>query len=232
MSPRAGVLLGVISALVLVLGACFGGSGNEAGAPSTSREASSASTSTAGQSNAIQTAPQPPTTATETAESSGTQSTTVTEIGDVPTTTEVGTDVLPKSAPPWHKELAVCNTQSVRVVFNPNVPAILVMRDDRVLAWAGLYRRDVSDECRNVPRHAPVLSSEIPQGIYETVELRCNAPGRIQIDARPIESHGSVNGSIVVLDGAGTNKWFIAAIVVNEVEGRRVYVNSTYCTRS
>jgi hypothetical protein len=25
-------------------------------------------------------------------------------LGDVPTTTEVGTDVLPKSAPPWHKD--------------------------------------------------------------------------------------------------------------------------------
>jgi hypothetical protein len=88
----------------------------------------------------------------------------------------------------------------------------------------------VSDVCRKVPRKAPVPSSEIPQGIYEPVELRCKVPGRIQIDTRPIESHGSVNGSIVVVGGAAMKVLLAAAIVVNEVEGRRVYVNEGYCT--
>ena len=72
-----------------------------------------------------------------------------------------------------------------------------------------------------------------PKGIYESVELRCNAPGRIQIDVRPVELHGSVNGSIVVVGVvAGTSDWLVSAIAVNEVEGRRVYVNDKYCTRA
>ena len=104
-------------------------------------------------------------------------------------------------------------------------------RGDRVIAWAGLYRRDVSGECRTVRRKPPAsVSNEAPpKGIYESVELRCNAAGRIQIDVHPIELHGSVNGSIVVVGVAGTFDWLVSAIAVNEVEGRRVYVNDKYC---
>jgi hypothetical protein len=76
----------------------------------------------------------------------------VSGLADVPTATEtVGTDVLPKSAPPWKEELSVCKIRSFRVVYDREIPAILVLRGDQVLAWAGLYRRDVSDECRDVP---------------------------------------------------------------------------------
>ena len=47
---------------------------------------------------------------------------------------------------------------------------------------------------------------------------------------RPVELHGSVNGSIVVVGVvAGTSDWLVSAIAVNEVEGRRVYVNDKYC---
>jgi len=149
----------------------------------------------------------------------------------VPTTTEVGTDVLPKSAPPWHEELSVCKTQSFSVVYNRDIPAILVKRGNRVIAWAGLYRRDVSDDCRDVPRKPPasVSNEPPPQGIYESVELRCNAPGRIRVDAHPIEMNGSVYGSQVYITIAGTPDWLVSAIAVENVEGRRVYVNDKYC---
>jgi hypothetical protein len=183
-------------------------------APSTSE---SSGTSTAAESGTEQTATEP---------------VTVTGLADVPTTPELGTDVMPKSAPPWHKELAVCTTHSFRVVYDRETPAILVLRGDQVLAWAGLYRRDVTDECRNLPRKPPLLSSEIPKGIYESVELRCNAPASIQVDVRPIELHGSVNGSIIVVSFVGTKHWLVSAIVVNEVEGRRVYIDEKYCTRA
>jgi hypothetical protein len=125
-------------------------------------------------------------------------------------------------------------TQSFSIVYNRDIPAVLVKRGDRVIAWAGLYRRDVSGECRKVRRKPPASDSNeaLPEGIYESVELRCNAPGRIQINVRPIELHGSVNGSIVVVGVAGTFDWLVSAIAVNEVEGRRVYVNDRYCTRA
>jgi hypothetical protein len=158
---------------------------------------------------------------------------TVTALADVPTTTEGGTDVLPKSAPPWHKELSVCNTHTFRLAYDRDRPAILVEDGDEVIAWAGLSRRDVSDECRDVPRKpASSVSSEQPQGIYASLELRCGAPGRIEIDARPIEYHGSLYGSIVVVGLVGSNDWLVSAIVVRDIEGRRVYVNEKYCTRS
>ncbi len=233
MSLRIAVLLAAMSVAVLVLPACFGDGGSEANAPGT----------TSG--TATSPVPPPTTTApttTSVATTDATATETVTGVADVPTTTEVGTDVLPKSAPPWHKELSVCNTQSFSVVYNRDIPAILVKRDDRVIAWAGLYRRDVSGECRRVPRKPPasVSSEPPPQGIYQSTELRCNAPGRILIDARPIELHGSVNGSIVGVWVAGnspvprlgTTDWLVSAIVVNEVEGRRVYVNEKYCARA
>jgi hypothetical protein len=227
MSLRIAVLLASMSAAVLLLPACFGGGGSEANAPGTS---SGATTSPA---------PSPTTTAVPTTDATATE--TVNGLADVPTTTEVGTDVLPKSAPPWHKELSVCKTQSFSVVYNRDIPAILVKSDDRVIAWAGLYRRDVSGECRKVPRKPPasVRTEPPPKGIYESAEVRCNAPGRILIDARPVELHGSVNGSIVSVWVAGdspvprlgTTDWLVTAIAVNEIEGRRVYLNDKYCAR-
>jgi hypothetical protein len=160
---------------------------------------------------------------------------TVTGLADVPTTTEkVGTDVLPKSAPPWHKELSVCKTRSFRVVYNRDIPAILVMRGDEVFAWAGLYRRDVSDECRDLLRRPPASSSNepAPKGIYESVEVRCNSPGKIQPDAHAIEMSGSLYGSLIYITVAGTPEWLISAVAVEDVECRRVYVNDKYCTRA
>jgi hypothetical protein len=142
---------------------------------------------------------------------------------------------------PGTKELSVCKTPSFSVVYNRDIPAILVKRDDRVIAWAGLYLRDVSDECRRVPRKPPgSVSGEQPEGIYQSVDVRCNAPGRILIDTRPVELHGSLNGSIVSVWVAGdspvprlgTTDWLVTAIAVNEIEGRRVYVNKKYCARA
>jgi hypothetical protein len=124
MSLRIAVLLGATSAAVLLLPACFGGGRSEANGPVT----------TGGEITSP--VPSPTTTAVPTTEATGTES--VTGLGDVPTTTEVGTDVLPKSAPPWHKELAVCMTQRFSVVYNRDIPAVLVKRGDRVIAWAGL----------------------------------------------------------------------------------------------
>jgi hypothetical protein len=225
MSLRIAVLLVSMSAAVLLLAACFGGGGSEANAPGTT---SGATTSPV----PPPTTTSPTTTAVPTTDATATE--TVTGLADVPTTTEVGTDVLPKSAPPWHKELSVCKTQSFTVVYNRDIPAILVKRGDRVIAWAGLYRRDVSDNCRDVPRKPPasVGNEPPPKGIYDSVELRCHSPEGIQIDARPVELHGSVNGSIVVVGVAGTSDWLVSAIAVNEVEGRRVYVNNKYCART
>jgi hypothetical protein len=234
MSLRIAVLLAAMSAAVLLLPACFGGGSKEASSPGTASESSASAPS-----------PTPPpvtVTATETnTVPTTTEPVTITGLADVPTATQVGTDVLPKSAPPWHQELSVCKTPSFSVVYDRDLPAILVKRDDRVIAWAGLYRRDISGECRRVPRKHPasVSNEQPPQGIYEPAELRCNAPGRILIDARPIELHGSVNGSIVGVWVAGNSPvprlgstdWLVSAIVVNEVEGRRVYVNEKYCAR-
>jgi hypothetical protein len=175
------------------------------------------------------------TTATVTEASTGptaTEPVTVTGLADVPTTTEEGTDLLPKSAPPWHTEFAVCRTHSFGVVYNRDSPAILVTRGEDVLAWAGLYRRDVSDECRNEPGKRRRWSNRIPEGIYESVALRCNAPGRVQIDVRPSELYGSVNGSVVVVGVAGTTNWLVTANAVNDVGGRRVYVDEKYCERA
>jgi hypothetical protein len=124
-----------------LLPACFGGGGSEASAPGTT--------------NGTTTSPVPPPTTTAVPTTDSTATETVTGLADVPTTTEVGTDVLPKSAPPWHEELSVCKTQSFSVVYNRDIPAILVKRGDQVIAWAGLYRRDVSDACRDVPRKPP-----------------------------------------------------------------------------
>jgi hypothetical protein len=217
MSLRIAVLLAALSAAVVLLPACFGGGGSEANAPGTTSGAT--------------TSPVLPSTTTSVAITAATATETVTGLADVPTTTEVGTDVLPKSAPPWHKELSVCKAQSFSVVYNREIPAILVKRDERVVAWAGLYGRDVSDDCRDVPRKPPasVSNEPPPQGIYESVELRCNAPGKIRVDAHPIEMNGSVYGSQVFISIAGTPGWFISAIAVENVEGRRVYVNDEYC---
>jgi hypothetical protein len=217
MSLKIAVLLAAMSAAVLLLPGCFGAGGSGANGPETT---SGATTSTV---------PSPTTTEASTTDAAATE--TVTELTDVPTTTEVGTDALPKSAPPWHKELSVCKTQSFSVVYNRDIPAILVKSGDQVIAWAGLYRRDVSEGCRDVRRKPPasVANEPPPKGIYDSVELRCSAPGRIRIDARPIELHGSVNGSIIVVSVAGATDWLVSPIVVNEVEGRRVYVNDKYC---
>ena len=236
MPLKAPSLAVVTLAAVLLLAACFGGGGNEASAPGTaSKPTASAPTTTAA---VTVTASEPNTLPTTT------EAVTITGLADVPTTTEkVGTDVLPKSAPPWHKELSVCdNTQSFSVVYDRDLPAILVKRNERVIAWAGLYRRDVTGECRKVPRKPPasVSNEPPPKGIYESAEVPCNAPGRILIDARPVELHGSVNGSVVSIWDAGnspaprlgTTDWLVTAIVVNEVEGRRVYVNDKYCARA
>ena len=223
MSLRIAVLLAAMPVAVVLLSACFGGGGSEANAPGTT---SGATTSPA---------PSPTTTSpttTSVATTDATATATVTGVTDVPTTTEVGTDVLPKSAPPWHKELSICNTQSFSVVYDRDLPAILVKRDDRVIAWAGLYRRDVSEGCSDVPRkRLRSASSAQPEGIYESLELRCQSPGKIQIDVRPVELHGAVNGSIVNVGVVGTANWLITAIVVNEVEGRRVYFKDRYCAR-
>lgn len=148
---RIAVLLAGLSAAVLLLPACFGGGGSDAKAPGTTSGAT--------------TSPVLPPTTTSVATTGATATETVTGLADVPSTTEVGTDVLPKSAPPWHKELSVCKTQSFSVVYNRDIPAILVKRDDRVIAWAGLYRRDVSDDCRDVRRKPPAsVSHEPPPG--------------------------------------------------------------------
>jgi hypothetical protein len=165
----------------------------------------------------------------------------VNDLAEVPTTTERGTDVLPKSAPPWHKELSVCRARSFRLLYDRDIPAMLVSADDAVFAWAGLQRRDLSEECRSVPRKRPVVRrGPTPEGIYESVEVRCTAPGRILIDLRPVESHSSVYGSILAVWLAGdspvprlgTTDWLVAAIAVNDVQGRRVYLNEKYCARS
>lgn len=235
MSLRIAVLLAAMSAAVLLLSACFGGGSNEASSPGTaSGPSASAPSSTTPPATVTATEPNTVPTITEPV--------TVTGLADVPTATQVGTDVLPKSAPPWHQELSVCKTPSFSVVYDRDLPAILVKRDDRVIAWAGLNRRDISGECRRVPRKPPASASseQPPQGIYESAELRCNAPGRILIDARPLELHGSVNGSIITVWVAGnsrvprlgTTDWLISAIVVKEVEGRRVYGNNEYCGRA
>jgi hypothetical protein len=218
MSLKIAVLLAAMSAAVLLLPACFGGGGSEANAPGTTNGTTTSPVSA------------PTTTAVSTADATATEH--VTALADIPTTTEVGTDVLPKSAPPWHQELSVCKTQSFSVVYNRDIPAILVKRGDQVMAWAGLYRRDVSDECRDVPRSPPSVSSEQPEGIYESVELRCHSPRKIQIDVRPVELHGAVNGSIVNVAVSGTTDWLLTTIAVNEVEGRRLYVNDKYCARA
>jgi hypothetical protein len=228
MSLKIAVLLAATSAAVLLLPACFGGGANKASAPETT---SGATTSPV---------PSPTTTAVPTTDA--TANDTVTGLADVPTTTEVGTDALPKSAPPWHEELSVCKTQSFSVVYNRDIPAILVKRDNRIIAWAGLYRRDVSGECRKVPRKSPgsVNNEQPPKGIYESVELGCNAPGRILIDTHAIEMNKSVYGSIVTVWVAGnspaprlgTTDWLVSAIAVKEVEGRRVYLNDKYCART
>jgi hypothetical protein len=217
MALKVAALLAAMSAAVLLLPACFGGGGSEASAPETTSGATTSPVLS------------PTTTSVPTTDSTATE--TVTGLADVPTTTEVGTDVLPKSAPPWHKELSVCKTQSFSLVYDRDLPAILVKRGDRVIAWAGLYRRDVSDDCRDVPRKPPASASNepSPQGIYESVELRCNAPGRIRVDAHPIEMNGSVYGSQVYITIAGTPDWLVSAIAVENVQGRRVYVNDKYC---
>jgi hypothetical protein len=216
--------LAVMSATVTLLAACFGG-GNEASAPPTASE----STVTASTSTAVVTVTA---TGAET-EPTATEPVTVTGLSDVPTTTEVGTDVLPKSAPAWKEEISVCRTRSFQIVYDREIPAVLVLRRDQVLAWAGLYRRDVSDGCRDV-RHKPPApaSNESPEGIYESVRVRCTAPGRIQIDAHAIEMSGSVYGSLIYIAVAGTPEWLISAPVVKNVEGRRIYVNDKYCERS
>jgi hypothetical protein len=122
---RIAMLLAAMSAAVLLPPACFGGGANEASAPKRTSGATTAPV------------PSPTTTSLPTADATATE--TVTGLADVPTTTEkVGTDVLPKSAPPWHKELAVCMTQRFSVVYNRDIPAVLVKRGDRVIAWAGL----------------------------------------------------------------------------------------------
>jgi hypothetical protein len=215
--------LACVSAAILLLAGCFRGGGSEASSSQATNaltpSASTASTTTA---------------ATPTG-SRSTEPVTVTGLADVPTAAETaGTDVLPKSAPPWKKELSVCQTRSFWVVYDREIPAILVLRGDQVLAWAGLYRRDVSDQCGEVPRKPPTSTSNEPppEGIYDSVRLRCTAPGRIQIDAHAIEMSGSVYGSQIYVTVAGTTEWLISAVAVENVEGRRVYANDEYCARS
>jgi hypothetical protein len=215
--------LACVSAAILLLGGCFRGGGSDASSSQATNaltpSASTASTTTA---------------ATPTG-SRSTEPVTVTGLANVPTAAEtVGTDVLPKSAPPWKKELSVCQTRSFWVVYDREIPAILVLRGDQVLAWAGLYRRDVSDQCGDVPRKPPTSTSNEPppEGIYDSVRLRCTAPGRIQIDAHAIEMSGSVYGSQIYVTVAGTTEWLISAVAVENVEGRRVYANDEYCARS
>ena len=70
-----------------------------------------------------------------------------------------------------------------------------------------------------------------PQVIYESVRLRCAAPGRIQIDTHAIEKSGSVYGSLIYVTVAGTPEWLVSAGIVKDVEGRRVYVNYRYYER-
>jgi hypothetical protein len=85
-----------------------------------------------------------------------------------------------------------------------------------------------------VPRKPPTSTSNEPppEGIYDSVRLRCTAPGRIQIDAHAIEMSGSVYGSQIYVTVAGTIEWLISAVAVENVEGRRVYANDEYCARS
>jgi hypothetical protein len=167
---------------------------------------------------------------------------TVTALADIPTMTEKGTNVLPKSAPAWRRELSVCKAHTFVLVYDRDRPAILVRNGDEVIAWAGVSRRAASDECRGVPRKRPVVSSELPpEGIYESVEVHCTAPGNILVDVHPIEfQDGSVYGSIVAVELAGdssvprlgTTDWLVSAIAVSDTEGRRVYLNEKYCVRS
>jgi hypothetical protein len=44
--------------------------------------------------------------------------------------------------------------------------------------------------------------------------------------------NGSVYGSQIYVTVAGTSEWLIAAVAVENVEGRRVYANDEYCARS
>jgi hypothetical protein len=91
------VPLAAVSAAVLLLTSCFGG--DEESAPRmTSEPTSSAPTSAT-----VTVKVTEPTTVPK-----GSEPVTVTWRADVPTTTEVGTDVLPKSAPAWKEEIAVC----------------------------------------------------------------------------------------------------------------------------
>lgn len=221
MLPKVVVLLAALSTGTLLLPACFGGGASEANAPGTVR------------SGPTTVAPSSPTTTSETRGGTGT-SATVSVPSDVPVPTEsVGTDVLPKSAPPWKKELSLCKTRSFWIVFDRDIPAVLVKRGDEVIAWAGLLARDVSDDCRDVRREPPVSVSDEPppKGIYESVELRCNSPGRIKVDAHPIEMNGSVYGSQIYITVADTPEWLVSAVAVKNMEGRRVYVNDAYCGR-
>jgi len=73
-----------------------------------------------------------------------------------------------------------------------------------VLARAGLYRRDVNDECRKTQGEPPVPSAEeVPEGIYESLELHCDSAERIRVDAHAIEMNSSVYGSqIYIMSGA------------------------------
>jgi hypothetical protein len=77
---------------------------------------------------------------------------------------------------------------------------------------------------------APADNSR-PEGIYESVRLRCTAPGKIEIDAHAIEMNASVYGSLIYVAVARTSEWLISAGVVEDIEGRRVYVNHKYCER-
>jgi hypothetical protein len=223
MFVRIALPLAAMVAAVLLLAACFG-SGSDESAPGTASEpvTSGPSSTTA------------PTTVTEpNIGGSPTESMTVTGLADVPRTTEVGTDVLPKSAPVWKEEIADCGALAFRIAYDRELPAILVLRGDQVIAWAGLYRRDVSNECRDVRRKRPasINNESPPRGIYESVRLRCMTPGRIQIDAHAIEKSGSVYGSLIYVTAPGTPGWLVSAIVVKDVEGRRIYVNYNYCER-
>lgn len=172
-------------------------------------------------------------TTTETASTvpTGTEPAAIT--GDVLTTIERGTDVLPRSAPAWKEEVSVCRTRTFEIVYDRDTPAILVRSGDQVLAWAVLSRREVSDVCKHVRNKAPASPSNepTPQGIYESVRLRCAAPGRTQIDTHPIEKSGAVYGSLIYVTVAGTPEWLVSAGIVKDVEGRRVYVNYRYYER-
>jgi hypothetical protein len=121
----------------------------------------------------------------------------------------------------------------------PAAPSLSVARASAELEAGRVGEREdveITSEVRRAtadrhPSGTPRERSRASVGIYESVRLRCAAPGRIQIDTHPIEKSGTVYGSLIYVTVAGTPEWLVSAGIVKDVEGRRVYINDRYCER-